>query len=244
MYPMKKLHPSPQPTAPTAAPGPSATHIHILLDRSGSMADIAADVIGGFNNFLAEQQAAGPDARITLVQFDSQDVQEVVLGGVPLATATPLDRRHFQPRGGTPLLDATAKLIQRARLGQELRRENGLPAEQVVVVSITDGEENQSREHSLADVRTLIAECEAEGWTFVFLSAALDAYGDARSMGVVDGSIQAFSRSRSSIDKAFGSLSSRLSEHRADTRQHRTPDRRQGFFGTEKPAEAEREKEE
>ncbi len=231
---MKILHPPPP---------PPATHIHLLLDRSGSMADIAADVIGGFNSFLAAQQAAGPQARITLVQFDSLDVQEVVLDGVPLAEARPLDRRHFQPRGGTPLLDATAKLIQRAQLGEQLRRTHGLPPEQVVVVSITDGEENRSREHSLAEVRALIAACEAAGWTFVFLSAALDAYGDARRMGVQEGSIQAFGRSKDSIHMAFSSLSSRLSEYRSEPRHEGSPDRQQGFFGTEKPAEAERGKE-
>ncbi len=49
------------------------SHLYVLLDRSGSMESMRADVIGGFNNLLAEQQADGPDARLTLVQFDSQD---------------------------------------------------------------------------------------------------------------------------------------------------------------------------
>ena len=55
------------------------THIYVLIDRSGSMAPIAADVIGGFNTFLEQQTAAGDDAVVTLVQFDSQDPQEVIV---------------------------------------------------------------------------------------------------------------------------------------------------------------------
>ena len=48
------------------SPAATTAHVYILLDRSGSMAGIAPDVIGGFNTFLDEQRAAGPDARITL----------------------------------------------------------------------------------------------------------------------------------------------------------------------------------
>lgn len=63
------------PTTDDAAP---IVHLYVLLDRSGSMASIADDVIGGFNQLLAEQQADGADALITLVQFDSQDPHEVI----------------------------------------------------------------------------------------------------------------------------------------------------------------------
>jgi hypothetical protein len=48
------------------SPAATTAQVYILLDRSGSMAGIAPDVIGGFSTFLDEQRAAGPDARITL----------------------------------------------------------------------------------------------------------------------------------------------------------------------------------
>jgi len=72
--------PQPAPGAPTAtenATTPRGTHIVVLLDRSGSMSSIADDVIGGFNTFLKEQRFNGADARMSLVQFDSQDPQSV-----------------------------------------------------------------------------------------------------------------------------------------------------------------------
>lgn len=229
-------------TMPNTSSPERSTHINILLDRSGSMQSIADDVIGGFNRFLAEQQAEGQDARITLVQFDSQDPHEVVLGGVPVAQARPLDRTIFQPRGSTPLLDATAMLIQRARDNAALRAQNGLPTEHVVMVSITDGEENQSRRHDLRQVSELIKTCEAEGWEFVYLSAALDAYADPRRMGMDAGSIQAFSASGEGSGLMFSSLSAGVSESRQRYRAGKG--KREQFFGADKPAEDQRKKEE
>lgn len=54
-------------------------HLYLLLDRSGSMASMAADVVEGFNALLAEQATAGGvAARMTFVQFDSEDPQEII----------------------------------------------------------------------------------------------------------------------------------------------------------------------
>jgi hypothetical protein len=63
---------------------PNVTSIHVVLDRSGSMQSVRADIIGGFNAFLAEQRAQPTDAFLTLAQFDNE--YEVVLDHVSLAT--------------------------------------------------------------------------------------------------------------------------------------------------------------
>jgi Mg-chelatase subunit ChlD len=191
------------------------THLYILLDRSGSMSSIANDVIGGYNTFLREQKKDGADARVTLVQFDSSNPQEVVAAGVPIAEMVELTSDTFLPRGSTPLLDATGKLIARARMNEELRQQNSLQAEEIVFVTITDGEENDSSEFTLAKIQKLIKKCEKDGWTFVFLSAALDAYGDAQRMGMKTGNIQAFSASADGANLAFDSLSDNISKIRA-----------------------------
>lgn len=192
----------------------SNTHLYILLDRSGSMETIANDVIGGYNTFIREQKKEGSDVRVTLVQFDSINSQEVIAAGVPIDELVELTSNTFIPRGGTPLLDATGLLIARARLNQELRQQNSLAPEDIVFVTITDGEENESTEYTLAQIKKLIGECEAMDWTFVFLSAALDAYGDATHMGMKQGNIQAFSRTGGGTDLAFRSLSTNVSKLR------------------------------
>ena len=193
----------------TAAAAPT-THIYILLDRSGSMESIASDIVGGFNRFIKDQAEVGTDVRVTLVQFDSDDPQEVIAESAPISDIKRLDQTTFQPRGSTPLLDATGRLIGRARQNQELRAANNL-----VFVTITDGEENASSEFTLQKIRQLIETCEKDGWTFVFLSAALDAYGDAERMGMKLANIQAFDASGHGTDLAFSSLSKNLTARRS-----------------------------
>ncbi len=204
-----------------------STHIYFLLDRSGSMARIADDVIGGFNTFLAAQQAAGPDARITLVQFDSRDPQEVVLDGVPILEAAPLTHRRFVPCGGTPLLDATGLLIDRAlraeaQRGLRLSKAPLAPkppvAEQILFVTLTDGEENQSRLYTLAGIRERIAERTASGWTFLFLSAGPDAYTEAAGLGIQRDATMAFQADRAGTQQAMDLITERTLQFRRERR--------------------------
>jgi Mg-chelatase subunit ChlD len=212
------------------------THIVILLDRSGSMESIAGDVVGGVNEFMRGQAAAGTDARVTFVQFDSQNPQEVIVAGAPIAEIVPLTSATFVPRGGTPLLDATGQLIARIEANQAARETAGLPKEDIVFVSITDGEENSSREFTLARIRQLVTEKQAQGWTFVFLSAALDVYGEARAMGVAAGSVQAFRPDARGTVIAFADLNLKMTQFRTKKREglYTSVDQ---FFGDDKPAE-------
>ncbi len=215
------------------------THIYILLDRSGSMSSIANDVIGGFNQMIKDQKANGPDAKVTFVQFDSQDPQYVVVAGAPIAEITDLTATSFIPRAGTPLLDATGLLIGRARVEAAAREATGLPKQDILFVSITDGEENESTEYTLPQIKKLFKECEKSGWTFVFVSAALDAYGDAQRIGVRHGNIQSFDKSAHGTRLAFESLSTKTSEFRNKKRDMVAAED-DDFFGSDKPAEDDR----
>ncbi len=219
---------------------PNKTHIYVLLDRSGSMSSIANDVIGGFNQWIKDQKANGPDAKVTFVQFDSQDPQHVVVAGAPISEITDLTPATFIPRGSTPLLDATGLLIGRARVEAAAREATGLQKEDILFISITDGEENDSSEYTLAQIKTLVKECEKSGWTFVFLSAALDAYGDAERIGLKHGNSQAFDGTAQGTHLAFQSLAMKTSEYRNKKRQFLAAED-DDFFGSDKPAEDDRD---
>lgn len=214
-----------QPNPRPDAAGDDATaaapdvHLYVLLDRSGSMAAMVDDVIGGFNGLLTDQRADGTDARMTFVQFDTVDVQHTVADAIPIAEVLPLDRTSFQPRGGTPLLDATGLLLGRAAARAADRKAQGLPAEEIVFVSITDGHENASREYTLATIRQLVDAHTAAGWTFVFLGAGVDVYGEAGAMGYGAGSVQAFAPDGQGSTAAFASLSRSVLDKRAKVRR-------------------------
>jgi hypothetical protein len=183
------------------------------------MAPIANDVIGGFNSFIDEQIRNGADARMTIVQFDSQDPQDVTIWGAPLPEITHLDSQTFVPRGGTPLLDATGLLIGRTMVDQSARLAAGLRAEDIIFVTITDGEENQSREFNLAQIRELIEKRTEEGWAFIYLSAGIDAYADAAQMGIHSGDTQQWKRDGKNARLAWSSTSDAVSNMREKKRR-------------------------
>jgi outer membrane PBP1 activator LpoA protein len=83
---------------------PLFTEIAMLLDRSGSMADMATEAIGGFNSFLEDHQKQPGRAILTLVLFDHEYI--VAQDGCPVQEVQKLDANSYQPRGTTALLDA------------------------------------------------------------------------------------------------------------------------------------------
>jgi Mg-chelatase subunit ChlD len=212
------------------------THVALLLDRSGSMAPLVADVIGGVNQFLTEQRAQGNDVRVSIVQFDSNDPQEVKAWGSPISEVSSLTTADFQPRGGTPLLDATGLLIGRVKVDAQARVAAGLAEEDIVFVTVTDGEENQSREFTLAQVKALVEAQTAAGWTFVFLSAGLNAYADAAAMGFDASNSQAWDRRGDNTRMAFNSVSKGMTNMREKKRRGMMTEN-VDFFETGKDAE-------
>ncbi len=215
---------------------PKTTHVALLLDRSGSMAPLVSDVVGGVNQFLAEQRTQGNDVRVSLVQFDSQDPQDVIVWGAPIAEVADISSSSFLPRGGTPLLDATGLLIGRVKVDAQARIAAGLADEDIVFVTVTDGEENQSREFSLTQVKALVDAQTAAGWTFVFLSAGLNAYADAGQMGFDAKNSQAWDRRGDNTRMAFQSISKGMTNMREKKRRGEQVDTL-NFFEAGKDAE-------
>lgn len=165
------------------------TDITVVLDRSGSMASVKNDTIGGFNTFLADQQKAPGDARLTLLQFDTEF--ETVHDGKPIADVPKLDDKTFVPRGSTALLDAVGKAIASAKA-----RVKG--DEKAVFVILTDGQENSSREMTKAAVKAMVEEQTKAGWNFIYLGANQDAFAEAGSMGIARGMTANYSEEKTS----------------------------------------------
>ena len=159
----------------------TTTDITIVLDRSGSMADIANSTIKGFNSFLEEQKAIEGHATLSLVQFDHE--YEPVYEGLDIREALPLTTTTYVPRGMTALLDAIGKAIRSTtkRMKAEEIRED--PPKAVFVI-ITDGLENDSREFTREKIFRMITKRKKKGWQFVFLGANQDAIREAGRLGI------------------------------------------------------------
>ncbi len=155
------------------------TDITLVVDRSGSMANVRDDAEGGINSFITAQVKEPGEALLTLVQFDTE--YEFVHKGVPI---TQVPKYELQPRGWTALLDAVGRAV--SETGQRLAQipdadRPGL----VIFVVATDGQENSSKEFTKAQIKEMIERQQKEySWHFTFLGANQDAFAEAGGMGI------------------------------------------------------------
>lgn len=146
------------------------TLVAFLLDRTGSMAIVKQETIGGFNGYLDEllKKPESKDIRFHFTQFDTVSI-DVVHDAVPLNKVVKLTDKTFEPRASTPLYDAIGKTIRRIQ-----ERANG---DKVLFVTLTDGEENSSSEWNQETIKALIKEKEEKDkWTFSYIGVSPEAW--------------------------------------------------------------------
>ncbi|WP_336214314.1 vWA domain-containing protein [Nonomuraea sp. LPB2021202275-12-8] len=177
--------------------------IEVVLDRSGSMNKIKADTEGGLRAFLDQQRANPGRTLVSLHTFD--DRYETVYADTPLADVPDFT---LQPRGATALLDAVGRTIATAHAKLAAMPAVYRPSE-VIVVILTDGHENVSREYSGADIKRLVTEQEKVGWIFLYLSAHLDAFDVAGGMGIRADTVVVYDHDRS--EEALGAAGAMVS---------------------------------
>ena len=191
------------------------THISIILDRTGSMETIRDDTIGGFNTFLNDQKKQPGIATMTLVQFDTVDPYEIIHKFKPIQEVPELTHETYIPRASTPLLDAMGRGINDIEKSLAELSEEERPSK-VVVVVITDGMENASREFRRDQIVKMIKKkTKKDDWQFVFLSADLDAFMDAGRMGVMDQKRMMFAKDKMGSQRAWSGLSASMSSYRS-----------------------------
>ncbi len=239
--------PPAEPVTAAASAGETATaedapvHVSFLIDRSGSMQGLEADVVGGFNRFAAEQRRQPGGCRLTLVQFDSQDPFEVIHDARPLDEVDDLTLDRYRPRGTTPLLDALGALIE--SVDRRLEESGGSVEDQAVVV-FTDGLENASRRWSRSDLFAAVERRKQAGWSFVFMGANQDSYREAGRLGFERGNIQNYESDARGTASSFRSFSRATSAYRRSSSQRRRSRSTADYFEGVKEAEEDRRRRE
>src|SRR5215467_5018040 len=175
-----------------------ATLVTFLLDRSGSMGKIWDETIGGFNVYLETLQKSGTVLKFTLLQFDTDGIDKCCVAE-PVENVKPLDRMSYQPRGGTPLIDAAFKTI--AAVDDSLTKYDAVP--NVIVCIQTDGEENSSTEHSWDELKRLVTEKTEKGWQFNFMGTGIDAYDQGARMGIAAANTISTGTSKAEVHASF-----------------------------------------
>ncbi|MEO0883306.1 MAG: VWA domain-containing protein [Pseudomonadota bacterium] len=170
-------------------------HSYILLDRTGSMSGIWEEALGSVNAYAhsvgeKEKDEADIETVVNLAVFDSQNglAFDVLRRKVDARAWKDVTIDEAQPRGMTPLFDAIGRLVSMA--------ESDGP-EKAVLVIMTDGHENASREMTSIGAKVALDRARSRGWEVIFLGAEFASFSDAQSVGVGRERSMAFSSRRS-----------------------------------------------
>lgn len=167
------------------------TEIVIVLDRSGSMNYIRESVVQGINNLIEEVQKEPGEGYWTLIQFDDrqsafgsgEQFPHVVFENKPDKECPRLEPADFTPRGGTALIDALCVTLNKMKKCYLEAPEDKRP--NIMVVVITDGQENSSKEYTTGDFRVLAAEVQSKyNWKFMYLGANQDVFAETHKYGI------------------------------------------------------------
>lgn len=158
------------------------TSIGVIIDKSGSMAHLTKDTIGGYNSFIKEQKAVPGDAVLTLALFS--DKYELVHDSVPLKDVLELTEGTYKASGSTALLDAIGTTVNAMGVKLASMKEEERPSK-VIVLIMTDGEENYSAQYKHDQIMNMINhQRDKYAWEFVFIGANQDAIQVGATMGV------------------------------------------------------------
>jgi hypothetical protein len=190
----------------------NSSYLGFVLDRSGSMATIKEATITGFNKFVSEQKLIPGECKLTLMLFD--DKFEVPYDGVELKTLPELDDKTFVPRGWTALYDGIGRTIDTLGAKFAAMPESERPSK-VVIVVMTDGAENASREYSQAKVKEMIQhQTQRYQWQFLFLGANQDAIFTGEKIGILNGYSMTYNANAASVGNTFSSASRNIGSYR------------------------------
>ena len=155
----------------------------IILDESGSMGAIKNSTISGFNEVVQtikglEKKYPEQKHFISLVTFNGLGIK-TKLDKEPVSDLVVIDENTYNPDSLTPLYDAIGLSVLKLRMDIA-----GVDKAHVLVTILTDGEENDSKEFSGAQVKKIIEEQKARGWTFTYIGANHDVEKAAASISV------------------------------------------------------------
>lgn len=173
----------PAPDIVQPQPKVKAVSSYILLDRTGSMSGIWDEALGSVNAYaeavgkVEEGEADDLKTSVTLAAFDYQGgfQFDVLRKGVTPGDWTEVTNDEVSPRGMTPLFDAINRTITLAEADNP---------EKAVIVVMTDGKENSSKEVTKEGVKAAMERAEKRGWEVVFLGAEFSDFGDADAVGI------------------------------------------------------------
>ena len=158
------------------------TEMVFIIDKSGSMAGMEEDTVGGFNAMIEKQKKLDGKCYVSTVLFSNRS--SVLHDRIDIQKIEALTEREYCVGGGTALLDAIGGAIHHIGNVHKYARNEDVPEHTIFVIT-TDGMENASCEYDSERVKQMIRRQEERyGWEFLFVAANIDAVETARNIGI------------------------------------------------------------
>ncbi|MBR5869064.1 MAG: hypothetical protein IKZ21_06420 [Clostridia bacterium] len=157
------------------------TELIFILDKSGSMAGLEEDTIGGFNAMIEKQRREEGTCYVSTFLFNHQST--LLHDRLPLEEIPPMTRENYFVEGSTALIDTIGDAISHVETIHKYARPEDVPSHTLFVIT-TDGMENASSRHSAEEVRAKIEIKKTAGWEFLFIGANIDAVETASRFGI------------------------------------------------------------
>ncbi len=173
------------------------TLVSFVLDKSGSMGSVKDATISGFNEYVGTlKKDKKSDYLFSLTMFN--DKPDRVIINKPIAEVEELNADTYVPDGMTALYDAVCMTIKQVELKK---------GDKAIMVIMTDGAENSSRQYDEKKMKQFIEDCEtSKKWTFVYLGANQDSYAVAAKYGIHRGNVSNFNASASGMNATMRSV--------------------------------------
>lgn len=172
--------------------------ILFILDQSGSMSSMGCEPLEGLNSFFKMQQDSG-EFYSTLVTFN--DKTTFIHKNINGKEIKELTEKDLYPCGLTALYDA---------IGSSIEYQKSVKLKNVLVVILTDGENNASSKFTKEEIQELIKEMKKEyGWSFEYLGANQDSFKVGRDINIEN--CQNFDFTLEGCSKAFRNISDTVS---------------------------------
>ena len=192
----------------------NVTELVCILDRSGSMAGLESDTVGGFNAMLEKQKEKGGTVYVSTVLFDRES--RILHDRVRIEEVKPMTRRDYWVRGNTALYDAVGDAILHIENIHKYARPEDVPAHTVFIIT-TDGMENASRRYFGREIKARIKEkTEKQGWEFIFLAANIDAIEAAEEIGICRERAANYAPTGRGVERSYHAMSEAITAIRDD----------------------------
>jgi len=202
------------------------THILAIIDKSSSMSRVRMDAINGFNTFLRSQKKLKDKATMNVVLFsDWNKIQYLYEDQIlEVSKIDELTEETYAPYGSTALHDAMVQSMSKLKLKVNDMKPSKRP-DKILVVIITDGEENDSREYpktKIDEVKKLVLKRKEENWQFIFMCSTEDTALTAEDLGFSKGNTYKYSNDSQGNAAMFSAVAGAATMYRSTSVRSKT----------------------